>query len=106
MHKIIASAYSGILTVLNIVVIIAFARYIYIAAQSFQYAPNNLLFALLAFAIYIIIVGLFSVIISMHQNLTEMKDTLQKLIAVKQLQVQSAAVSEPLTLTDRKEPSI
>jgi hypothetical protein len=106
MHKIIASAYSAILTVLNIIVILVFARYIYTAFQSFQYAPNQFLFALLAFVIYIIVVGLFSVIISMHQNINEMKDALQKLLVEKQSTVRNVDANEPVNLTDRKEPKI
>jgi predicted PurR-regulated permease PerM len=106
MHKIIASTYSAILNVLNIIIILAFASYIYTAFQSFQYAPNQVLFAILAFLVYIVVVGLFSVIISMHQNITEINDNLQKLLLEKQTTISNVDANEPYTLTDRKEPKI
>ena len=106
MHKIIASTYSAILNVLNIIIILAFASYIYTAFQSFQDAPNQVLFAILAFLVYIVVVGLFSVIISMHQNITEINDNLQKLLLEKQKTISNVDANEPLTLTDRIEPKI
>jgi hypothetical protein len=80
MNGFIARIFSGLLTVLHVIVVVGVILALIFGAQvpgTSSYSPS--IGIIIFFFIYVVIVGFLTVVVSINENLTEMKQILEKM---------------------------